>query len=328
MSSLIILRHVQIENANAIAGLTYGFPGITHFLGYTHALSRKLQASHGLTLDGCGIVCHQHQVRYYQPHGWGDYVFAQSRHPLTKEGDTAPIVEEGKMHLTVSLLLECKGLIANGDSGVAELSRHLALICPSMRLAGGTINAIKQVEIVSIPEDTGRMERFSRRQFRRLLPGFALLDRTFLLTEQFKTLQSENPDAEFIDAWLDFVALKAEAEPILAEGEELNETIKANWRYLPKPAGGWLAPITTGYRAISPVYQAGHVSNTRDTQTPFAFVEPVYGIGEWCSPHRLHSIEQLLWRYHHQEQDGVWYLCKNNSRLNNDNAEQEEEFDR
>lgn len=50
MSSLIVLHQVRVENANAIAGLTYGFPAITHFLGYSHALSRKLQSSHGLTL--------------------------------------------------------------------------------------------------------------------------------------------------------------------------------------------------------------------------------------------------------------------------------------
>jgi CRISPR-associated protein Csy2 len=285
-----------------------------------------LQISHGLSLDGCGVICHQHQVQCYQPSGRGDYVFAQSRNPLTKEGETAPIIEEGRMQLTVSLLLECNGLIANGESGVAELRQHLELLCPSMRLAGGTINAIRHIEIVSIPEAPEELARFSRRQLRQLLPGFTLLDRTFLLAEHFKTVQSEKPESDLIDAWLDFAALKAQAEPILAEGEELNETTKANWRYLPKPAGGWLVPITTGYRTISPLYQAGEVANCRDGQTPFSFAESVYGIGEWCSPHRLQSIEQLFWRYHYQEQDG-WYLCKNNSQLTNDTEDQDEEFD-
>ena len=138
-------------------------------------------------------------------------------------------------------------------------------------------------------------------------------------------MQTENPDAELLDAWLDFVALKAQAEPVLAEGEELNENTKANWHYLPKP-GGWLVPITTGYRAVSPLYQAGKVANSRDNQTPFAFAESVHGIGQWCSPHHLQFIEQLFWRYHYQEQDG-WYLCKNNSQLTNDIEDQNEEFD-
>lgn len=326
MSSLIILRQVQVENANAIAGFTYGFPGITHFLGYTHALSRKLQTSHGLTLEGCGVICHQYQVQCYQPSGRGDYVFAQSLNPLTKEGETSPIIEEGRMHLTVSLLLECNGLIANGEVGIAELKQHLEQLCPNMRLAGGTINNIRQIEIVSIPEVPEEMARFSRRQLRRLLPGFALLDRTYLMAEHFDFLQAENHESELIDAWLDFAALKAKAEAILEEGEELSDTAKANWRYLPKPAGGWLVPITTGYRAISPLYPAGEVANSRDGQTPFSFAESVYGIGEWCSPHRLQSIEQLFWRFHYQEQDG-WYLCKNNSQLTNDTEDQYEEFD-
>lgn len=62
MSSLILLRRLRVENANAIAGVTWGFPAITHFLGFTHALSRKLTQSHGLRLDGCAVVCHQHQI--------------------------------------------------------------------------------------------------------------------------------------------------------------------------------------------------------------------------------------------------------------------------
>jgi CRISPR-associated protein Csy2 len=55
MSSLILLRRVRVENANAIAGLTYGFPAITHFLGFSHALSRRLTETHGLRIDGCAV---------------------------------------------------------------------------------------------------------------------------------------------------------------------------------------------------------------------------------------------------------------------------------
>ncbi|HQB40032.1 MAG TPA: type I-F CRISPR-associated protein Csy2 [Deltaproteobacteria bacterium] len=325
MSSLIILRHVRVENANAIAGFTYGFPAITHFLGYTHALSRKLQGSHGLVLDGCSVVCHQHQVQCYQPSGWGDYVFAQSRNPLTKEGVTAPIMEEGKVHITVSLLMECKGLIPNGETGVKALQQHLESVCPAMRMAGGTITSIRKVEIVSIPQAEEERKRFNRRQLRQLLPGFVLLDRSSLLKEHFHALQAEHPETELIDAWLDFVALKAKAEPLLEEGEVLSESTKVEWHYIQKPHGGWLVPICTGYRAISPLYEAGTVANSRDNQTPFRFVESVFGIGEWRSPHRIKSVEQLFWRYHYDEQDG-YYLCKNNSDLNDEDTEQAEDY--
>ncbi len=326
MSMLIILRHVQVENANAISGLTYGFPSITHFLGYSHALSRKLQISHGISLDGCGVICHRHQVQCYQPGGRGDYVFAQSRNPLTKEGETSPIIEEGRMQLTVSLLLECNGLIANGDFGITVLKQHLEQLCPRMRLAGGTITAIRQVEIFAMPQVPDDIERFNRRQLRLLLPGFALLDRTYLLAEHLVSKRAEDPETELLDVWLDFIALKAEAEPILADGEDLNETTKANWRFLSKPAGGWLVPIAIGYRAISRVYRGGEVANSRDVETPFAFAESLYGIGEWCSPHRFKSIEQLLWRYQYKESEG-WYLCKNNSQQSYETEDQEENFD-
>ena len=48
MSSLILLRRVRVENANAIAGLTYGFPAITHFLGFSHVSpsDRNARATH------------------------------------------------------------------------------------------------------------------------------------------------------------------------------------------------------------------------------------------------------------------------------------------
>lgn len=86
MKSLLILKHVQVQNANAIAGLTWGFPGITNFLGFTHALSRYAEKIQGVRFDGCAVVCHSHQVQAHQPTPYGEYVFALTRNPLTKEG--------------------------------------------------------------------------------------------------------------------------------------------------------------------------------------------------------------------------------------------------
>ena len=48
MNHVVILHQIRIENANAMAGFTYGFPAITHLLGYVHALSRKLEPMHGI----------------------------------------------------------------------------------------------------------------------------------------------------------------------------------------------------------------------------------------------------------------------------------------
>ena len=50
--SLFIIKNMHIEGANAIAGFTYGFPAITQFLGFVHALSRNVKFQYGISFDG------------------------------------------------------------------------------------------------------------------------------------------------------------------------------------------------------------------------------------------------------------------------------------
>lgn len=303
MSHLIILRRLRVENANAVAGFTWGFPAITHFLGFTHALSRKLEKSHGISLSGCGVICHQQQVHAHSS-GY-DHVFALTRNPLTKEAKTASFNEEGRMHLTVSLLLQCEGSIAGGEHGAAELARYLEQLCQVQRLAGGNIVQLERVGVIGWPEE----EQTTRKILRRLLPGFALLDRSSLLAEHFSQLQQSNPTADMLDAWLDFASLKMRA---VAETEDPQPGDKARWEYQPKPAGGFLVPLMTGYRAISPVLAPGQVANSRDNDTPFCFAESVYGVGEWRSLHRITRIDELIWC--HAYENGH-YLCRSSQAV-------------
>ncbi len=44
MKGLLLLDRIEVQNANAAAGMTWGFPALTQFLGFTHALSRWQQA--------------------------------------------------------------------------------------------------------------------------------------------------------------------------------------------------------------------------------------------------------------------------------------------
>ncbi|MGV7961791.1 type I-F CRISPR-associated protein Csy2 [Photorhabdus tasmaniensis] len=302
MSYLIVLRHIKVENANAIAGLTYGFPAITHFLGFTHALSRKLQQSRDLRLENCGVICHNHQLHAYQSDPIRDKVFALTRNPLTKEAKTAAFNEEGRMHMTVSLLIECIGEIENGDEGSRNLEKYLWEICQTQRLAGGTITEIAKVDVIAFPQQGQE----TRKLMRRLLPGFVLLDRSELLANHYDALKQSNPQAEMIDAWLDFSVIKMRAIPV-QEDKQPEVGDPAHWKYVPKPASGYLVPLMTGYQAISPLYPAGKVEKTRDPNTPFCFVEAIYGVGEWRSPHRINDIRQLLWCHHYQE--GIYRCC-------------------
>lgn len=292
MSSLIILRRVRVENANAIAGLTWGFPAITHFLGFTHALSRKLELDN-LALTGCGVICHDYQI--HASSSGRDSQFALTRNPLTKEAKTAAFNEEGRMHMTVSLVIECQGMIADGEHGINRLCAKLRELCPTLRLAAGLITDITHISVVAKPETEDGL----RKLLWPLMPGFALLDRTPLLEQHLSALKQQNPDTEMLDAWLAFSALKIAAQ--------VTENQQVAWHTQPKPAAGFLVPLMIGYQGISPLYAPGDVENSRDPSQPFRFVEAIYGVGEWRGLHRITDLDELLWRYHHQDEH---YLCQ------------------
>jgi CRISPR-associated protein Csy2 len=305
-NTYIIFERLSVQDANCIAGFTYGFPAITHFLGFGHALSRKLSLSHNLRLHGCAVICHQHQIHAYQPKGYGDYVFAQSKNPPTsraKAKETPPIIEEGKMNMTVSLVMACPDLNLSRAAEISVLKQTLHDLAHQHRLAGGAIEKIAAVHVLNLDE-----HKLLRKLKRILLPGFVLMDRSDLLAEHYQDLKQEKADAELMDAWLDFSALKYQAKPTLKENEMgPNDTTEAEWLRMDKPAKGWLVPITNGYKAISPVYPAGEVANTRDSTTPVCFVEAAHSVGEWRSLHRIQQVTDILWHYRH-EQD--WYLCQ------------------
>ena len=305
-NTYIVFERISVQDANCIAGFTYGFPAITHFLGFGHALSRKLFLSQKLNLKGCAVICHQHQIHTYQPKEYRDYVFAQSKNPPTtraKAKETPPIIEEGKMNMTVSLIMACPDLNVSRTTEVNALTQIIMNFAYQHRLAGGSIQHIAAIHILNLEE-----QKLLKKLKRILLPWFVLMDRSDLLAKHYDNLKQQQPDTELMDAWLDFSALKYQAKPKLKENElEVTDKTEAEWLRIDKPAKGWLVPITNGYKAISPIYLSDEVANTRDSTTPVCFVETVHSIGEWRSVHRTQKISDLLWHYC-QEQD--WYLCQ------------------
>jgi CRISPR-associated protein Csy2 len=71
--------------------------------------------------------------------------------------------------------------------------------------------------------------------------------------------------------------------------------------------------MPVGYGALGELHAAGSVPNTRDTTTPFRFVESLYSVGEWIGPHRLHSPNDLLWYADSRPDEGL-YRCRNDYR--------------
>ena len=310
--SLFIIKNMHIEGANAIAGFTYGFPAITQFLGFAHALSRKVEPQHGISFDGCAVMCHQHQVHAYRGSDWDDYGFALTRNPLAKDGKTAPIVEEGKMNLCVSLLIECKGFSGGNSDQEQLISDAIKTLALSQRCAGGRITHIEACQFKPIPNEASDC----RKLLRPLLPGFILCDRSDYLQQH-----NESNDQNMIMSWLDFSALRYRYETLTESNNP--DVEQGQWKRVNKPQSGYLVPLMIGYKQISEVFAAGEVANVRDNTTPFAFTEAVYSVGEWIgSPSRVESINQILWRYQYSS---PYYLCRAQQSIHS--IESNEDFD-
>ncbi len=207
MSNYILLNRIEVQNANAIAGFTWGFPAITHFLGFVHNLSRKLSNTiyNDITLSGCAVISHNHQAHIYHA---GDIRFTQTRNPpylaSHNKKDAPPIIEEGKMNMTVSLIIKFDGNIGNRQNNFINWLKNS---CYLQRLAGGTILNIKDINIYTLNEENLKTIK------RKLLPGFVLIDRSQYLAEHYQKLQQNNQNIELLDAWLDFIKLQQYARP-------------------------------------------------------------------------------------------------------------------
>ena len=209
---LIVLRNLQIENANAIQGLTYGFPAITAINGFVHKLSRDISKLYQLEFLGSGIVCHKHQIQAYKANPFANYVFSQTRNPLNNKGESPAFIQEGKMHATISLLIPCKGIIRGGSQGPIKFAEILQKKVLKNRFAGGTILELKNIEIIAHNENIEIQEKKTRKLLRSLLPGYALVNRSDLLTEHFERTFEPDSKTQPLDVFLDFVSLKYAAK--------------------------------------------------------------------------------------------------------------------
>ena len=301
--ALLLLPRLRIQNANAISGpLTWGFPAVTAFTGFVHALHRTMSAELDITLDGVGVVCHRHEDQTSQPAGKRTRIFNLTRNPVGKDGSTSAIVEEGRIHLEISLLIGASGMAVHFEDDRQSLADRAWELAQGMRLAGGsvlpptwTLPERSRPSLDLWPGDEVSTSMLSRRLGRRLLPGFALLPREDLLIRHTETLRARDPALGELDALLDLSRLNV--DPPAREGE--------SWRIRRRP--GWLVPIPVGYRSLS-VHAPGTVRNARNRDMPFHFVETLYSLGEWRSPHRIADIRQLLW-YHQVAPDAGLFRC-------------------
>lgn len=313
---LLVIPRQRIQNANAISSpLTHGFPAMSAFLGLMWALARRLDAHHlPLAFDSVGVICHDFDEQTTD----GGYVkaFRLTRNPVDKDGGTAAIVEEGRIHLTLTLVFGVSGgfveLDAAGHQAIADL---VAAELATLRVAGGSVLPAPQPgwrhrpELVRLAEDADEARRQFRRLRRRWLPGFALVCRDDLLQARLATLRTANPAANGLEALLDLAGFNWRPMPE-AHPETTGDKApgKVEWRH--DRDQGWIVPIPVGYGALSDLQPAGTVLNARDRHTDFRFVESLYSIGQWLGPHHLDTPRQLLWYGHSNAAAGL-YRCRN-----------------
>ena len=336
--ALLVLPRLRVQNANAISSpLTHGFPSVTAFTGLMWALERKLaQADVPLHLHAVGVVCHHHQEQVTQ-----GYVrsFNLTRNPVDKDGSTAAIVEEGRIHLEITLVFTVSEKSATGVAptlvqGAQEHRQQWAdaagRVLSQMRVAGGSLLPSRagpgrrvRPWMELLPDDAQKRAEHFRAWRRQWLPGFALVGRDDLLAERLRTLQATDRQATLLDAWLH--AARFNHQPVKPEeGKAQPADGKVLWEDpLRKRGSGWLVPIPGGYAALSARHAAGSVLNARDAAAPLRFVESIYSMGEWISPHRLTHLEQLLWHAEADEAKGL-YRCRNGYQPATDAALDEE----
>ena len=317
LNALLVLPRLRIQNANAISSpMTWGFPAITAFTGFMTALERRLGPEAGLAFYGVGVICHGFEPQV--THGGYTRSFHLTRNPVLQDGGTAAIVEEGRVHLDITLVFDVAlALSQSGEAERAQFAARIGELVAGMRVAGGSVMPAlpgtfrspprPQLMLLSDGEEA-RPKEFHRLS-RRWLPGFALVSRDDLLQARLFELQAAQPGATLLDAWLDLSRLNHRATRHETPDEKTGEPLETiEWATDTRP--GWTVPIPVGFAPLTALHPPGTVAGARDARVPFQFVESVYSIGQWISPHRLSDVDQLMWRPSHDPATGL-YRCIN-----------------
>ncbi|MBC5851023.1 type I-F CRISPR-associated protein Csy2 [Vibrio metschnikovii] len=291
--NVLILPHLKIHNANALSSpFTIGFPAMTAWLGFVHALERKLSQSglSDLMLHSAAVVSHRCDVQTHK--GEGDYVYSiiGTGNPLDKDGSRSAFIEEARCHLDVSLVIEWSG---NKDEvQQPEFTQQLQAVIATMKVAGGDVLAVGKPSVKSVitEDDTGRV-------LRQLMPGYVLIERRDLMIDAMQ----QGDDA--IDALLGYLTVHHHCEQL--------EDQSVVW-HSQRKTSGWIVPIATGFQGISPL---GEAKNQRDPSVPHRFAESVVTLGEFVMAHKIKHLDDILWQYHTDLENDL-YLCQQVNPIN------------
>lgn len=286
MKDILIIENIKIHNANALSSpYTVGFPAMSAWLGFMHALERKLQNSEfrdikfsGLVISCLDMVLHTHK-------GSGDYVssIVSTRNPLGRDGKPPAFIEEARCDIEVTIGIECEMGFININDFISFINKVLH----TMKVASGDLISFKKIQHIEVEND----EPMKLGKY--LMPGFCLVSRQELMK------QSMCDGLDGIDALLEYIKI--------SESIQIDES-KSIKRDKSKKEKGWIVPISVGYQAIS---ELETTNNQRDSDTPHRFVENIVTLGEFKMAYHFDNINEMMWRYEVDKEKGL-YLCKNN----------------
>lgn len=299
-STLLILPRIRVQNANAFSSaISVGFPAVTGFMGAVHALERKARdKGFDVRFNGVGIISHMAEVQTLQHRGAYQKALIGKAQVINKDGSAKSFIPDARVHLTVSLVIECE---ADGVDHVGFIAYLSNVALKTIRLAGGDIIGAETpyLAINCNPSMT-------KAALNKLMPGYALIDRSALMREAMQDGQDS------IDALLDFLQVKNSCEqPAAAEHNEDALTLPATWRRSRK-AAGWLVPVGVGFHGLTLPGKAKHV---RDDTYPHRFAESVVSLGEFMMVHKVNGLDELLWHYNTEAFNDL-YLCVSKRALN------------
>ncbi|MEL4285021.1 type I-F CRISPR-associated protein Csy2 [Shewanella bicestrii] len=291
--NVLILPHLKIHNANALSSpFTIGFPAMTAWLGFVHALERKLRQAglSDLMLHSAAVVSHRCDVQTHK--GEGDFVHSiiGTGNPLDKDGSRSAFIEEARCHLDVSLVIEWSG---NEDQvQQPEFTQQLQAVIATMKVAGGDVLSVGKPSVKSVitEQDTAQV-------LRQLMPGYVLIERRDLMIDAMQ----QGDDA--IDALLCYLTVHHHCEQL--------EDQSVVW-HSQRKTSGWIVPIATGFQGISAL---GDAKNQRDPSVPHRFAESVVTLGEFVMAHKIKHLDDILWQYHPDLENDL-YLCQQVNAIN------------
>lgn len=295
MTAYLLLPKIKIINANAInSPYSIGFPAMTAWLGAVHALQRQIQAA---GLDVCfaktAVASHRCELQASSTIGSRRKYIVGTANPLKKNKKTGefekpPFIEEGRCHLSVSLLIEISGINPDNEKKFLD---QVNIKLNKMKIASGDIIEFKKPEVYYINMNEKNDEQI-RLIKNKLMPGYVIIERRDLVSKAMKD------DTDPMNALLEYVKVT-----YTADGNDAENPV---WLGR-KKAPGWIVPMGVGFKGIS---ELGKVKNQRDPAVMHRFTESMVTLCEFKMPYRFADLDDMMWQYS-ADTDKNLYICKN-----------------